>query len=186
MTPAPFFIIDDRRTQDFSTPLGKAWYLVTDTVMGGLSQAQLSSDCIAGHQCLRMRGDVTLENNGGFVQIALNLTGDATQNIKAYAGIRLDIYGNGEQYNVHLRTTDLAHPWQSYRTSFLATPAWQTLYLPFSAFKPHRTDVALNLENLKRIGLVAIGRAFHADLAIARVAWHADDTDKRHEQVAST
>ena len=36
----------------------------------------------------------------------------------------------------------------------------------WSEFVPHRTDVALDVRRLRRIGLVAIGRAFGADLAL--------------------
>ena len=33
-------------------------------------------DAIAGRAAIRMRGDVGLENNGGFIQIALDLSPD--------------------------------------------------------------------------------------------------------------
>jgi hypothetical protein len=47
--------------------------------------------------------------------------------------------------------------------------------LPFAAFAAHRTEVPLRLERLHRIGLVAIGRAFEADLAIASLAFFRAD-----------
>ena len=43
---------------------------------------------------------------------------------------------------------------------------WRTVQLPFDHFVPRRTDVLLDTHRLRRIGLVAIGRAFSADLAV--------------------
>ena len=65
---------------------------------------------------MQLSGDVRLENNGGFIQAALDLTsvGD-TFDASAFTGIRLVARGNNEQYSVHLRTPDNVQPWQSYR-----------------------------------------------------------------------
>lgn len=87
-----------------------------------------------------------------------------------YLGFEIEVYGNGEQYNLHLRTADTVIVWQSYRASFEALPRWQTVRLPFTAFQAHRIDVSLDLRCLKRIGLVAIGREFTADLCVGRVS----------------
>ncbi len=152
---------------------GEHWRLFTDRVMGGVSSGQLTADEVSGRACLRMRGDVSLENNGGFVQVALDLGADLPPRLPGYAGIALDVYGNGERYNLHLRTEGMRYPWQSYRASFEAGPAWQTVKLPFAAFEPHRIDSALDIAQIRRMGLVAIGRAFAADLCVARVAFYA-------------
>ena len=162
-------IIDDRKTGDFRSTSGNEWYLVTDGVMGGVSKGQLSLDTIEHRPCLRMQGDVSLENNGGFVQVALELSDDILKNIADYAGVLLEVYGNDEEYNVHLRTQDITLPWQSYRITFTAKPEWKTLYLPFAEFIPYRIDKTLDINRLKRIGLVAIGRAFRADLCIGKI-----------------
>lgn len=72
----------------------------------------------------------------------------------------------------HLRTTQTTRPWQSWRQGFVAPPHWQTLRLPFAGFEPHRIEAPLGLGALRRIGIVAIGRAFQADIAIAGVQFH--------------
>lgn len=69
-------IIDDRVSENLSSSLGTQWRLVTDQVMGGISNGELTLDNYKGKNCLRMRGDVFTDNNGGFVQIALDLTQD--------------------------------------------------------------------------------------------------------------
>ncbi len=88
-------------------------------------------------------------------------------------GLRLVVYGNGERYSVHLRTADVVRPWQSYRAHFEAPPDWREIRLPFAAFAPHRLETPLDLVSLRRIGVVAIGRPFFADLCLAEIAFYA-------------
>lgn len=162
-------IIDDRQSGDRMSSTGNEWYLVTDGVMGGVSDGGLAPAMLDDRPCLRMQGEVRLENNGGFIQSALDVPDTVLAEITDYTGVLLEVYGNGEQYNVHLRTRDLWLPWQSYRATFQAMPQWQTLYLPFAGFEAYRTSKALDISRLKRIGIVAIGRAFSADLCIGKV-----------------
>jgi hypothetical protein len=166
----PALTIDDRSSAGYQSRLGTAWRLVTDGVMGGVSDGSLQPDTRAGRPCLQLSGRVRLEHDGGFLQAALDLAADGDLDASAYHGVELDVYGNGESYNLHLRTSDIRLPWQSYRASFDAAPTWRTLRLPFTAFRPYRIETALDLTRLRRIGLVAIGRAFQADLCIGRVA----------------
>jgi hypothetical protein len=149
------------------------WRLVTDAVMGGVSEGTLTHGGVLGREAARLRGLVSTANNGGFIQIALDL--DPDQNwldASAFSGIALDVTGNGEEYGAHLRTTAMSRPQQSYRQGFVATAQWQTIRLPFSDFTPHRIEKPLDVARLRRIGLVAIGRQFEADLAIARLAFY--------------
>jgi len=96
--------------------------LFTDQVMGGVSKGTMVRDAVAGRAAIRMRGDLSLENNGGFVQIALDLSPyGGVVDASAWSGIELDVFGNGEEYGVHLRTDALTRPWQSYRQIFSAT-----------------------------------------------------------------
>lgn len=161
------FIIDDLSRKPPVAAIGSSWQLITDHVMGGVSQASVEWNAVGGRAAIIMRGDVRLENNGGFVQIALDLSPDGgVVDASAWSGIELDIRGNGEEYGVHLRTDVLARPWQSYRQNFTADVHWRTVSLPFNLFVPHRTDIMLDTRRLLRMGVVAIGRAFSADLAV--------------------
>ena len=96
--------------------------------------------------------------------------GEASGAFSNYEGVLLDVYGNGESYNVHLRTAAARLPWQSYRASFQAPARWQTVRLPFSRFEPYRINTPLDVGQVRRIGLVAIGRAFSADLCLGGLA----------------
>jgi hypothetical protein len=166
-------LIDDRHSGTLLASNGKSWRLITDQVMGGVSRGSLQPDRIAGRSCLRLSGRVSTERNGGFIQMALELA-DPSLDASAYDGIEIDVYGNEEMYNLHLRTRGLWLPWQSYRTEFLATDHWQRVRAPFSALNPYRTHKDFDPRHLTRIGLLAIGRAFDADLCLGQVRFYRD------------
>jgi len=148
------------------------WRLVTDNVMGGVSEGRLSIEEIAGRRCVRLRGTGRTENNGGFMQAALGLEGLRRRDASGYHGVVVDIYGSDESYNLHLRQEGLWLPWQAFRTTFTASAQWQTCYLPFAEFRPHATNAVLRPDRLTRIGVVAIGRAFSADICVARIGYY--------------
>ena len=143
------------------------WEMVSDQVMGGVSDGTLAHEALRGRMALRLTGLVSTENNGGFLQMARDLGEGQGMDASGYTGLELDVLGNGEVYNIHLRTADVTRPWQSYRASFTAPRNWTTLKLPFEDFEAHRITSPLDLKSLRRIGIVAIGKAFTADVAVA-------------------
>lgn len=144
------------------------WELVTDRVMGGVSNGQLEQTVINGRSATRMTGRVSLDNNGGFIQIAADLPPPPAD----AKGVALQLIGNAETYNIHLRTSDLTRPWQSYRQPFTAPAEWTLCHFEFGSFEAHRTDEPLRPENIRRIGIVAIGRVFDADAAVSSVGYY--------------
>jgi hypothetical protein len=142
----PYMIIDDLSRPGLISALNTRWRGVSD------------------------KGDVSLENNGGFLQAVLPLAKDKkTFNASGYTGVQIFVHGNGEQYSIHLRTPDNSRPWQSYRAHFTAAPAWKKIDIPFSGFVPYRHEKPLDKSRLRRISFVAIGRVLQADLAIGGV-----------------
>ena len=147
------------------------WRMVTDQVMGGVSQGGMSAATRLDEPCIALQGKVSTQNNGGFIQIVREL--DANDpSPEDYSGISLEVFGNAEAYNLHLRTSDLWLPWQSYRATFNTSPSWQRVLLPFADFQPYRTNIRLHIDRLQRIALVAIGREFQADVCIKDVAFY--------------
>ncbi len=140
--------------------------------MGGVSDGELTLDSYKNRNCLRMRGDVSTENNGGFVQTALLLSEQDDFDATNYSGIELEVAGNNEPYNIHIRTSGLWFPWQSYRFCFQATTEWQTLRFSFTEVKPYKTSKRFQQQRLMRIGLVGIGRDFQADLCVASAKFY--------------
>lgn len=166
-------IVGDLHQHEPMVNASNRFKLIADTVMGGVSSGTMRQEKVAGRESIRLQGSVSLENNGGFLQIAIDLNDDeSAMNVQNWTGIRLDVLGNNETYNLHLRTSDLKHSWESYRQSFVATATWNTVTLPFSNFNPHRTECPLNLKSLRRIGIVAIGRQFEADVSITDIRFY--------------
>jgi hypothetical protein len=169
------FIIDDRSRDDLVSNLGTEWRLITDRVMGGVSSGQLTLDTIMEGKCLRMQGEVSTDNNGGFVQMALPLSDAGNFDASGYKGVEIEVTGNSEVYNIHLRTSTLWLPWQSYRASFMAKQGWQTIRIPFKQLEAYGTTRAFRPDKLERIGLVGIGRDFQADLCLASMRFYSAD-----------
>jgi len=167
-------IIDDLSRPFPEATIGTRWDYVADTVMGGVSAGGMRRETVAGRPANRLTGRVSLANNGGFIQMALDLApGGGPVDATGWAGIALDVIGNGAAYNLHLRTTAVTRPWQSYRASFTAPAAWTTLAIPFTALAAYRVAAGFDPGALRRLGLVAIGREMTAELAVGGLRFYA-------------
>lgn len=156
--------------------LSPKWEFVADTVMGGVSVGRLETVKIEGRAATRLTGDVSLENNGGFVQMAFDLdAGTDVFDASDWSGIRMTVFGNDEPYDLRLRTDQLTRPWQSFRVAFQAPQRWTEIAIPFAAFGAHRTEAEFDPSRLRRIGILAIGRAFQADIAVSEIGFYRDD-----------
>ncbi|ABG33549.1 NADH:ubiquinone oxidoreductase complex i intermediate-associated protein 30 [Roseobacter denitrificans] len=153
--------------------LNPTWEFVSDRVMGGVSEGALSIASHEGQPVARLTGRVSLENNGGFVQMAFDVTPDGSAlDASKWAGLEITLRGNGETYDIRLRTAQLTRPWQSFRTQVTATPSWRIARLPFDRFEPHRTTQSFDPAALRRIGVLAIGKVFEADISVAQVGFY--------------
>lgn len=150
---------------------GVGWRGFSDRVMGGVSDASFGRDVIAGRRCIRLTGTVTRDSGGGFVQMALYL-GARRQPFdgSAWRGIECDVFGNDEDYNVHVRTTDCGWFDDSYRATVSVPARWTTLRLAWDDLKPNSVRVPLNPAKLERIALLGWMREFEADVALASLS----------------
>lgn len=163
-------VIDDFTSGTGIALSGNRWMGFTDQVMGGRSTGGTDLDEIEGRPCIRLTGTVDTRG-GGFIQLAIDLGANQKPfDGRSYTGVELDVYGNGESYNCHLRTTDVRWYEQSYRASFEAPQSWTTVKLPWSKFEPSAIETPLNLEGLLRLGILGWMRDFEADIAVGRLA----------------
>lgn len=162
-------ILDNRSSNSLLANNQCMWRAVSDTLMGGVSRAELTPAQVAGKECMHLTGEVSLENNGGFVQASIDLSSNGILDASAYRGISLEVFGNNESYNLHLRSTNTTLVWQSYRASFFAPASWQKISISFEPFAPHRLNSTLDSSQLKRLGIVAIGRTMSANLCFRNV-----------------
>jgi hypothetical protein len=146
------------------------WTVFTDRVMGGVSLAVASIDLVLGRRALRLQGRVSLEKNGGFVQMARPLGTDATPlDASSASGLTLDVCGMPGTYFVHLRTEHTRSPRQHYRAPLPVAREWATVHVPWSAFEPISLVEPLETRALVRLGVVGGTAAFNADVAVARL-----------------
>ena len=168
-----FILIDDFSKSGGLSSFGTEWRMFTDRVMGGRSTADWRFETINERRCVHLWGDVSLANNGGFIQVALPLTRNGKAfNAGSYSGVRLWVRGNGEKYHVHLRSRRTRFPWQYYGAGFVAGDSWSMIELPFSDFNAERLKARLNSDKLTRIAVVAIGEEVKADVAVARIEFY--------------
>ena len=164
--------IDDFSRDDGVSTLGTRWRTITDQVMGGISTGSHTFEPVDGRRAIRLRGTISLENNGGFVQAQLKF--DEKERLfdaSVFKGIRFWARGNGETYSVHLRSSRTWLPWQYFHGDFVAGPTWTKVELPFEEFQPESfwMSATLNPAKLKSIGIVAIEKEFEADVAVASI-----------------
>ena len=163
--------------QDFNKPA--QWRFVSDGVMGGQSQGNVTQTQRNESGCACLEGQVSLANNGGFIQMQLDLQAfndGEVYNAQGFDGLYLEVLGNSQEYSVHLRTSQLWLPWQSFRQSFKVTQQWQRIYLPFTEFESYKTFAKLDVHKLKRLGLLAIGREFQADVCVRSLGFYKNRT----------
>jgi hypothetical protein len=165
----PLVIDDFTRSADAAA----AWTAFTDQVMGGQSEGSASVDMVAGRRALRLVGTVSLEDRGGFVQMARPLEGAGTaeQDATGFGGLALTVCGTPGTYFVHLRTADTRAPWQHYSAELPVSAEWKMVFIPWTAFRPVSLRAPLDITRLVRLGIVAGRTAFRADVSVAEVAF---------------
>lgn len=160
---------DMRLFEDFTDAPEDRWTFVADGVMGGVSEGQAQVVRTPEGPAIRLRGEVSLENNGGFIQVRHRFEGGLPADT---SGMTLTVRGNGEGYFVFLRTKGLARRWHSYRHAFETSGSWQEVRLPFADFYPSHDGMAEGFrpQDVTGIGIVAYGRAFEADVTVRAIA----------------
>ncbi len=147
------------------------WRFFTDSVMGGVSTGRVAFLKEGDRTYAHMTGDVSTENNGGFIQMRMDLPDGAPEDA---SGVRLIVRGNDQTYFVHLRTGGTMLPWQYYQAGFKVTGDWGEVRLPFDAFKlSGRLSRAIPLaDSIKSIAVVAYGRDHQAEIDVREVGFY--------------
>ena len=101
----PFTLYGETTMENFKNSPENRWQFFTDQVMGGKSYGKLNFVSENNIKFARMTGNVTTENNGGFVRLATRPDG-LSENIK---GIRFQAKGNNETYDLHVSPVSYTH-----------------------------------------------------------------------------
>ena len=141
----------------------KNWYVVNDTVMGGVSTGKMGKDA-AGNGLFE--GHVSLDNNGGFTSIKY----DAGKiKLQGYSKFLIVLKGDGKAYQFRVKTNNKEY--YAYVYSFETTGNWQTIEIPFSNMVPSFRGQLLTMANfpgdyMEEIGIL-IGNKIAEDFKMA-------------------
>ena len=143
------------------------WAYLADTVMGGVSRGNAEFS----NGALRLTGQVSTKNNGGFIQVRTRI--DPMETFEK-VGVKIKVKGNGEVYYLHIRNASARLPWHYYTANFQTSEKWQDVILSFDDFEKSATLMPRNLkaETIKTIGLVAYGKDHYADVTIANLEFY--------------
>ena len=104
----------------------KQWTRVNDRVMGGLSKSEL---VFTSSGTALFRGNVSLENYGGFASVR---TSPYPYQLGGYEGVALRVRGDGHCYQLRFRT-DANLAGIAYRAGFDTVPNdWRVISIRFS------------------------------------------------------
>ena len=142
----------------------KNWEYISDQVMGGVSTGKAEIKKEGDNFFLRLSGNVSTKNNGGFIQVRSDVD-DLADNFK---GLRLKVKGEASSYFIHIRTNFLFLPWQFYSGEFFVDSEWKEIELLFKDFKKSNfyQPSSFNSSEIESIGFVAFGKDFNARLDI--------------------
>jgi hypothetical protein len=156
---------------DFNTNAQGQWSYVSDQVMGGVSEGSLIFSQVESQTYAHMKGNVSTENNGGFIQFRTDVKNIDKEQVN---GIYLNVRGNGEKYYIHLRTSGTIMPWHYYASDFFAGKKWQTIKLPLDSFLPSSAWLRKSVKptRIKSLGVVAFGRDYEADIQVAEIGFY--------------
>ena len=88
-----------KRFETFNPESVRTWSFFSDGVMGGVSSGKALLKKSGQDNFVRIEGNVSTDNNGGFIQIRHNLIKPLEETTR---GLRLKVRGNGEKYYIHL------------------------------------------------------------------------------------
>ncbi len=154
------------------TVLGTRWQFFTDRVMGGRSSGDVEITTLKDKKCYRMTGNVTTENNGGFIQMRVALDYQIAQ--KNFKGIKISVLGNKNDYSIHIKTKFTKLYSQYYSASFNTTTEWSDIKIPFINFQKSTSyqPTNFNFQQIRTIGVVAAWKNFIADIALSEIGFY--------------
>ncbi len=157
----------------FTKENAKYWHYISDRTMGGISNGKAFLDEDKETIFARLTGNVSTENNGGFIQLRSTLSFiNLNNHKKEIKGVRLNTKGNGEMYHIFIRTSDTRSYRDFYYITFITSDEWEIVDLPFSKFKHRLSNSVLNGNDIQTFGIVAYGRDFFSDVSVSEIIFY--------------
>ena len=159
-------IAQDMFKDNFSN--NEQWRYVADDVMGGVSKGYVEYQIIEEDIIAVLKGNVSTENNGGFIQIRRDLKDINLENANS---VKIVAKGNSQKYYIFLRTTGTILPWQYYASEFTVNENFNEFVLPIKDFEKSGFLLAkkINPKKITSVGIVAFGRDHLAELYVKEI-----------------
>ena len=104
--------------------------------MGGVSDGKVTLEQDGEMYYARLTGNVSTRNYGGVIQLRTGISfANSEKDGKNLQGVRLNVRGNGETYDIHIITNDMAYYGDFYSATFQADSDWKMIDLPFNKFE---------------------------------------------------
>lgn len=164
-------LAEDMMIENFEIQPETRWRFFTDGVMGGVSSGQVAFVREGTQVHAHMTGKVSTENNGGFIQMRMDLSRGAPETA---TGVRLVVRGNNQRYFLHLRTSGTLLPWQYYQSGFEVTNEWTEVRLSLQSFEPSgRMLRAVPIaKSVRSLAVVAYGRDHSAEIDVREIEFY--------------
>jgi len=158
----------------FNAYSGRYWQYVSDQVMGGVSVGKVTLEQDGEMYYARLTGNVSIRNNGGFIQLRSGISfANSEKEGKNLQGVRLNVRGNGETYDIHIITNDRAYYGDYYSATFKADSDWKMIDLPFNTFERKRFNASkLEAKNIRNFSITAYGRNFTSDVSVSTIEFY--------------
>lgn len=125
------------------------WRVVNDVVMGGRSNSSISID-IDGNAVFK--GEVSLENNGGFSSLRHRFE---KINVSKFKIIKIRLKGDGKKYQFRVKPSMFNQ--YSYINIFETTSEWQTIEIKLADLTPTFRGRKLDMPNFSGTELEELG-----------------------------
>ena len=125
------------------------WQVVDDVVMGGRSNGTLELNENGNGV---FKGDVSIENNGGFSSIQLRLK---TKKTDRKAAISLHLKGDGSDFQFRIKASTRDR--HSYIYNFKTSGDWEIISIPLSDMSPSFRGYSLQIPNFNHNKIEQIG-----------------------------
>ncbi len=116
-----------------------SWRIVNDGVMGGLSKSQIE---ITEEGHARFKGDVSLENNGGFAMVQYQFE---AINISDYKKMVIRLKGDGKSYQIRIKGKQ--EEYYSFVYPITTNGKWEEIEINLSDMYPAFRGRKLNIPN---------------------------------------
>ena len=140
--------------------------------MGGVSQGRVVFKEDQGEQYAHMTGQVSTENNGGFIQLRKAIP---KKTIDTATGAYLKVRGNGQQYlSAPAHQSAPCCPGSTIKQASLQQTSGRSLKCPSQTSPAQGSWLsdAVKPKSIRSIGIVAFGREHSADIQIAEIGFY--------------